>query len=156
MLTESSAKVNTGSPIGEAVGPIVLFDGVCNLCSSSVQYIIKRDKKNIFRFASLQSDVGQKLLEQQGLSTTDLHSFVLLQNGKAYRKSTGALMVAKKLNGPSQLLYGFIILPAFLRDAVYIFVADNRYKWFGKKEECWIPTAELRSKFLDAPAVERK
>ncbi|HEX8331282.1 MAG TPA: thiol-disulfide oxidoreductase DCC family protein [Segetibacter sp.] len=133
--------------------PIVLFDGVCNLCSSSVQYIIKRDKKNIFRFASLQSDVGQKLLAKYNLPTTELDSFVLVQNGRVYKRSTGALMVAKQLGGASKLLYGFIIIPAFIRDAVYTFIGNNRYKWFGKKEACWIPTPELRSKFLDTPGI---
>lgn len=130
-------------------GPIILFDGVCNLCSSSVQFIIKRDKKNLFRFASLQSGVGQQLLAKHHLSTSDLDSFVLIQNGKAYKKSTGALRVAKQLSGPLSLLYGVIILPAFLRDAVYTFVGNHRYQWFGKKEACWIPTPELRKKFLD-------
>jgi predicted DCC family thiol-disulfide oxidoreductase YuxK len=130
--------------------PIVLFDGVCNLCSSSVQFIIKRDKKNIFRFASLQSEIGQTLLKKNNLSTTELDSFVLVQNGKVYNKSTGALMVAKQLDGASRFLYSFIIIPTFIRDAVYTFIGSNRYKWFGKKETCWLPTPELRSKFLDA------
>ena len=133
--------------------PIVLFDGVCNLCSSSVQYIIKRDKNNLFRFASLQSGIGQKLLAKYNLSATDLDSFVLIQEGKAYKKSTGALKVARRLSGPAQLLYSFILLPAFLRDAVYTFVGKNRYKWFGKKEVCWLPTPALRSKFLDSPTI---
>jgi predicted DCC family thiol-disulfide oxidoreductase YuxK len=96
----------------------------------------------------LQSDIGQKLLTQYKLSTTDLDSFVLLQDGKVYKKSTGALKVAKQLSGPTQLLYGLIILPPFLRDAVYTFVGKNRYKWFGRKEACWLPTPALKDKFL--------
>ena len=128
---------------------IVLFDGVCNLCSSSVQFIIKNDKKKQFRFASLQSEFGQKVMEQFGLPTNELNSFILLENGKIYTKSTGALRVAKRLNGLWVLLYGFIIVPPFIRNAVYSFVANNRYKWFGKKEACWLPTPELRKLFLD-------
>ena len=128
---------------------IVLFDGVCNLCSSSVQFIIKNDKKKQFRFASLQSEFGQKVMEQFGLPTNELNSFILLENEKIYTKSAGALRVAKRLNGLWVLLYGFIIVPPFIRNAVYSFVANNRYKWFGKKEACWLPTPELRKLFLD-------
>ena len=148
MVPTLSKGVISESPLCGAGGPVILFDGVCNLCSSSVQYIIKRDKKNIFRFASLQSDIGKKLLAEYHLSTTDLDSFVLLQDGKAYKKSTGALKVAKQLSGPTQLLYSFIILPEFLRDSVYTFIGKNRYKWFGKKEACWLPTPALKDKFL--------
>jgi predicted DCC family thiol-disulfide oxidoreductase YuxK len=135
--------------------PIILFDGVCNLCSSSVKYIIKRDKQKIFRFASLQSDVGQHLLGKHNLSTTALDSFVLIQDGNVYTKSTGALKVARQLTGPTKFLYSFIILPAFIRDAVYTFIGNNRYKWFGKKETCWIPTPELKSKFLDTLIMQQ-
>jgi predicted DCC family thiol-disulfide oxidoreductase YuxK len=142
-------------PGKENSAPIVLFDGVCNLCSSSVQFVIKRDSKNIFRFASLQSDIGRKLLAKYHLpTTTELNSFVLVQNEKVYTKSTGALMVAKQLGGAIKLLYGFIVLPAFIRDVVYTLVSNNRYKWFGKKEECWIPSPELKSKFLDTPTMQ--
>jgi predicted DCC family thiol-disulfide oxidoreductase YuxK len=133
----------------ETEHPIILFDGVCNLCSSSVQYIIKRDKRNLFRFASLQSDVGQTILAKHNLSTSALDSFLLVQGGKTYKKSTGALRVAKQLSGLSKLSYAFIIIPEFIRDSVYTFIGNHRYKWFGKKESCWLPTAELRSKFLD-------
>jgi predicted DCC family thiol-disulfide oxidoreductase YuxK len=134
--------------------PVVLFDGVCNLCTSSVQFIIKRDSKNNFRFASLQSGIGQKLLTKYQLPTTELNSFVLVQNGKVYTKSTGALMVAKQLSGATKLFYAFIIIPAFIRDAVYTFVASKRYKWFGEKEACWIPTPELKNRFLDTPTMQ--
>ena len=133
----------------EIKNPVVLFDGVCNLCSSSVQFIIKHDNKKQFRFASLQSEFGQKVMEQFGLPTNELNSFILLENGKIYTKSTGALRVTKKLNGLWVLLYGFIIVPPFIRNAVYSFVARNRNKWFGKKEACWLPTPELRKLFLD-------
>jgi len=128
---------------------IVLFDGVCNLCSSSVQFIIKHDKKKQFSFASLQSDFGQQVLKGNNLSATDFNSFILLENGKLYSKSTGALRVVKRLNAAWPLLYGFIIVPPFIRNAVYNWVAKNRYKWFGKQESCWLPTPDLRARFLN-------
>ena len=129
--------------------PVILFDGVCNLCNSAVQFIIKRDKKNRFRFAALQSETGQKLLAQYGLPANELNSFILIENDKAYNRSTGALRVLKKFKGLWPLLYGFIIVPKFIRDGVYDWVGRNRYKWFGKKEECMIPTPEVRSRFLN-------
>lgn len=129
--------------------PIVLFDGVCNLCNSAVQFIIKHDKKNTFRFASLQSETGQKLLTKFNLPLNELNSFILVENNKVYNMSTGALRVAKKLNGILPLLYSFIIIPKIFRDSIYDWVARNRYKWFGKKEECMIPTPELKARFLN-------
>lgn len=129
--------------------PVVLFDGVCNLCSNSVQFVIKHDPKKQFRFASLQSDVGQHVMQHFGLPANELNSFILLEHDKIYTKSTGALRLTKKLNGLWPMLYAFIIVPAFIRNAVYSFVANNRYKWFGKKEACWLPTPELKSLFLD-------
>jgi predicted DCC family thiol-disulfide oxidoreductase YuxK len=128
--------------------PIVLFDGVCNLCNGAVQFIIRHDKKNIFMFASLQSEVGRKILEQYNFPLDELNSFILIENNKAYTRSTGALRVAKKLNGLWPLLYGFIIIPKLLRDGIYNWVGRNRYKWFGKKDACMIPTPELKTKFL--------
>jgi predicted DCC family thiol-disulfide oxidoreductase YuxK len=133
--------------IGEISHPVVLFDGLCNLCSGSVQFIIKHDRKRLFRFASLQSAFGQAVLHQFGLPATELNSFILLENSRIYTKSTGALRVAKKLDGLYKLLYGFIAVPPFIRNAVYSYVAKNRYKWLGKKEACWIPTLELRKLF---------
>jgi predicted DCC family thiol-disulfide oxidoreductase YuxK len=127
---------------------IILFDGVCNLCNSAVQFIIKLDKKNYFSFASLQSLQGQKILSQFNLPVNDLNSFVLIENGKAYTRSTGALRVAKKLDGLWPLLYGFIIIPKIIRDGVYKWIAANRYKWFGKKKECMLPPA-IRARFLN-------
>lgn len=135
--------------ISELKNPVVLFDGVCNLCSSTVQFIIKHDKKQQFRFASLQSEFGQEVMKQFGLPTNELNSFILLEEGKIYTKSTGALRVTKRLNGLWFLLYGFIIIPPFIRNAVYSFVAHNRYRWYGKKDACWLPTPELRKLFLD-------
>jgi predicted DCC family thiol-disulfide oxidoreductase YuxK len=128
---------------------IILFDGVCNVCSGAVQFVIKRDKKNNFRFASLQSVEGQKLLTHYKLPANDFNSFVLIENDSVYLKSDGALRVAKKLAGLWPLLYGFIIVPKFLRDSIYDLIARNRYKWFGKKDSCMIPTPEIREKFLN-------
>ena len=129
--------------------PIVLFDGVCNLCDSAVQFIIRHDKKNTFLFASLQSETGQKLLAKFNLPLDELNSFILVDNDKAYTRSTGALMVLKKLKGLWPLLYGFIIVPKFIRDGVYNWVGRNRYKWYGKKDACMIPTPELKARFLN-------
>ena len=128
---------------------IVLFDGVCNLCNGAVQFIIKHDPQNNFQFAALQSDAGQKLLKEFSLPLEVFNSFVLIENNKAYTKSDAALKVARRLKGPVRLLYGFIIVPVFIRNAVYRFIAANRYKWFGKKESCMIPTPALRAKFLN-------
>ena len=127
---------------------IILFDGVCNLCNAAVQYVIKHDKKKLFHFASLQSEAGQMFLKKHFLSSTDFNSFILVYEDKIYSKSTAALMVAKNLNGAIKLLSGFIIVPVFIRDAVYNLIARNRYKWFGKKDNCMIPTPDLQSRFL--------
>ena len=129
--------------------PIILFDGVCNLCNSSVQHVIRHDPKEIFKFASLQGEAGKQLLKQYDLSVNDMNSFVLIQDNTAYTRSTAALFVAKRLTGISKLLYGFIIVPPFIRNAVYDMIARKRYKWFGKKETCMIPAASLQSRFLN-------
>ena len=129
--------------------PIILFDGVCNLCNNAVKFLIKHDHLNKFMFSSLQSAMGQSLLQQYNLPQKNLDSFVLIQNEKVFFKSTAALQVAKQLTGPIKLLYGFIIVPAFIRNAVYNFIAKNRYKWFGKKDSCMIPTPALQSRFLN-------
>lgn len=127
--------------------PIVLFDGVCNLCNSSVQFIIKNDKKARFRFAPLQSTTGTKLMQSFQIPQK-FDSFILIEDNKVYQKSTAALRVAKKLDGAWPLLYGFIIVPAFIRNAVYDFVGRNRYKWFGERNECMMPTPDLQNRFL--------
>lgn len=127
---------------------IILFDGVCNLCNSSVTFVIKRDLKNQFKFAALQSDAGKQLVLAHGIDTSSVDSIIFIENGKAYTKSTAALRIAKHLGGAYPLMMGFMIIPTFLRNWVYDWVAKNRYKWYGKKESCMIPTPELRSKFL--------
>lgn len=129
--------------------PIVLFDGVCNLCNRSVQFVIKRDPQRKFMFASLQGKKGQEVLKRFDLPVNDLNSFILLEGDKVYTRSTGALRVLRGLGGGWKLVYGLIVLPKFIRDAVYNLVARNRYKWYGKKDECMVPTPELRSRFLD-------
>lgn len=128
---------------------IVFFDGECNLCNRSVQFIIKRDKKDQFRFAALQGKTGQELLARHGLPANQFNSFILAEKGKLYTHSTGALRMLKSLGGFWSLGYGFIIVPRFIRDAVYEWVARNRYRWFGKRDACMIPTPELKKKFLD-------
>jgi predicted DCC family thiol-disulfide oxidoreductase YuxK len=128
---------------------IILFDGVCNLCNSAVQFVIKKDTRNQFLFASLQSEEGKKILRENDLSSDKLYSFILVENRKVYDRSTAALRVLKKFIGFWHFFYGFIIFPEFIRNAVYSFIARNRYKWFGRKNECMIPTAELKSKFLN-------
>jgi predicted DCC family thiol-disulfide oxidoreductase YuxK len=129
---------------------IVLFDGVCSFCNDSVRFIIKRDKKDLFRFASLQSRLGQELTKERGIDTRQIDSIILIQPGEAYYiKSDAALNIAKNLNALYPLLSVFLYLPNKLRDFFYDIIARNRYKWFGKKEECPIPTPEERAKFLD-------
>jgi len=128
---------------------IVLFDGVCNLCNSSVQFILKRDKKKKFLFGSLQGKAGQQYLEKYQLPTNTFNSFMLIEGEKLYTRSTAALKMLKHLGGIWSLFYGLIIIPPFIRDAVYNFIAKNRYRWFGKKEACWVPTPDLKSRFLD-------
>ncbi|MEJ7821771.1 MAG: thiol-disulfide oxidoreductase DCC family protein [Chitinophagaceae bacterium] len=129
--------------------PIVLFDGVCNLCNGAIKFIIRHDKKKVFLFASLQSEAGKKILAQYNFPSDELNSFILIDKGKAYTRSTGALMVAKKMNGLWPVLYSYIIIPAFIRDSIYNWISTNRYKWFGKKDECMLPTAELKARFLN-------
>lgn len=129
--------------------PVILFDGMCNLCSSAVQFVISRDKNQQFLFASLQSNFGQATLQMHNLDPKNFNSFLLHTPAKIYTKSTAALRVAKHLNGGWPLLYGFIIIPPFIRDAVYNFIANNRYRWFGKKETCWLPTPQLRKRFVE-------
>ncbi|MCG9972331.1 thiol-disulfide oxidoreductase DCC family protein [Christiangramia crocea] len=129
---------------------IVLFDGVCNLCNGAVQFIIKHDKKDVFRFASLQSESGRKLVEERGLDPDEIDSIMLIEPGVAYyRKSTAALEISRDLSGGYSLLKNFLGLPEGFRDLIYDLIAKNRYKWFGKKDECMIPTPELKSKFLN-------
>lgn len=127
---------------------VILFDGVCNLCNGAVDFIIRHDREANFMFASLQSEVGQELLQQYGLPAHDYKSMVLLKEGRFYQRSTAALKIAEGLGGALRLLRLFLVVPAPFRDAVYNFVAHNRYRFFGKKETCRLPTPEERARFL--------
>ncbi|MDQ3036720.1 MAG: thiol-disulfide oxidoreductase DCC family protein [Myxococcota bacterium] len=130
--------------------PIVLFDGVCNLCSGAVQFIIDRDPEDAFRFASLQSERAAELLRARGRMPPegDPESLVLIDGDEVYERSGAALRIARRLRAPWGLLYAFWIVPWFLRDALYRVIARNRYRWFGRSEQCRVPTPELRERFL--------
>lgn len=128
---------------------IILFDGVCNLCEASIVYVIKHDKKDIFRFVALQSDLGQRIVKHIGINSNHIDSVILYEPGVAYYyKSSAALEIAKGLSGIFTWTTLFQILPTVLRDYVYDYVAKNRYKWYGKKQECLVPNKEIVSKFL--------
>ena len=128
---------------------IIHFDGVCNLCNSAVQYIIARDKKDVFRFVALQSELGQEICIYIGIDTKKVDSIILYEPGIAYYlKSEAALKIATEFNSIYSLLSLFKIFPQYSRDAIYDYIAKNRYKWYGKKENCMIPTPELKAKFL--------
>jgi predicted DCC family thiol-disulfide oxidoreductase YuxK len=128
---------------------IILFDGVCNLCNGFVQVVIRNDKKHKFKFASLQSEYAASLPELKGKIGNSLSTVVLIQGNQYYFKSTAALKIARHLGFPLSLAYVFVIVPTPVRDAVYNWVASNRYRWFGKRNECWIPTPELSNRFLN-------
>ncbi|WP_109621939.1 thiol-disulfide oxidoreductase DCC family protein [Sediminitomix flava] len=127
---------------------VILFDGVCNLCNSSVNFIIDHDKSNRFVFASLQSEEGEKILQKTGLSSDYLDSLVLVEGEKVFTKSTAALKIASGLAFPWNLFKPLLFLPKAFRDFFYDIIARNRYNWFGKEDQCRIPTPELRQKFL--------
>jgi predicted DCC family thiol-disulfide oxidoreductase YuxK len=128
---------------------VIFFDGICNLCQRSVQFILTRDKKEIFSFVSLQSQIAEQTLLPYGISTVEMNTFILLENNKVYTRSTAALRVVKKLGGFWPLLYVSIIIPSFIRDAVYNWIARNRYRWFGKQESCLMPREEWKNRFLE-------
>jgi predicted DCC family thiol-disulfide oxidoreductase YuxK len=130
---------------------LILFDGVCNLCNSSVLYVIKRDKKNIFLFAPLQSEIGIHIIQKFNIDTKVIDSIIIYnpENDSIHYKSTAALKIAWQLGFPTNILAVFLVIPSFIRNWVYDFIAKNRYKWFGQKEACMVPTSELKSKFLE-------
>ena len=127
---------------------IILFDGVCNLCNGAVNFVIKRDPGNVFKFTPLQEKQGVLLLKKHAIDAQELDSIVLVENKKVYTKSSAALRIARKMSNLWPLFFVLLIIPRFIRDGVYDFIAKNRYKWFGKKEQCMIPTPDLREKFL--------
>ena len=128
---------------------IILFDGVCNLCNSAVKFVLKRDMKSVFKFASIQSDVAKKLLINTEVSDIDSGTFVLIDNGILYTRSTAALRVCKHLSGLWPLMAVFMIVPRFIRDWVYNLISRNRYRWFGKRDSCMIPSPGMENKFLN-------
>lgn len=127
---------------------IILFDGVCNFCNFWVNFVIKRDKKDLFRFAALQSEKAKEFSDKFNFDTSSMNTFVLIDGDHLYTKSTAALKICKQLTGPIKIFYPFISLPKFFRDFIYDLVAKNRYKFFGKRDSCRIPTAEEKLKFL--------
>lgn len=129
--------------------PVVLFDGVCNLCNGSVVFIIKRDAKSKLRFASLQSEYGVEQMKKFNLPPSALNSVLLIKGDRLFQKSNAALEIVSMLDGIWPMLYVFKILPRFLRDFIYDWIALNRYRWFGKKEACMIPTPDMRARFIN-------
>lgn len=127
---------------------IILFDGVCNLCSSSVQYIITRDQKDLFRFVSLQSKLGQEIQQYLGIANRNIDSIVLYEPGKAYYYKSGAIIEIAKAMPYFSWFMVFRLVPTSLRDFIYDYIAKNRYNWYGKQASCMIPTSELQAKFL--------
>lgn len=128
---------------------IILFDGVCNLCDKSVQFIYKHDKKDVFRFVSLQSELGEDIIKYLGINTNKTDSIILYEPGKAYYyKAEAAMKIAEKLEGIYSLISLFSFFPLSISDSIYDYIAKNRYKWYGKKETCMIPSPELKAKFL--------
>lgn len=128
---------------------IILFDGVCNLCNASVNFIIKHDKQKQFLFASLQSDAAKEILLQFPLKKIDLTSIILIKDEVYYDKSTAALLVFKQLKGIYKWPYFFTIIPKKIRDRLYLYISKNRYNWFGKQNTCLIPSKEVKERFLD-------
>ncbi|MDP3312339.1 thiol-disulfide oxidoreductase DCC family protein [Lutibacter sp.] len=128
---------------------LILFDGICNLCNSSVKFIIKNDPNENFKFASIQSDAATEILLQYSTIKYDLDSIILIEEGKIYDKSTAILKIARKLAHGFSVCYIFIIVPLFIRDWVYSTIAKNRYNWFGKRESCMLPSLEIKKRFLN-------
>ncbi len=134
--------------MNENKNAIILFDGVCNFCNSSVNFIIERDSNNYFKFAPLQTDIAQKLLEKYNINKADTDSVILIEDDKAYTHSTAGLKIARKMDGIWSIFYILIIVPKFIRDFCYKTFAKYRYKLFGKKDVCMMPTPEIRERFL--------
>ena len=126
----------------------ILFDGVCNFCNSSLNYVIARDPDGYFKFAALQSEAGERLTREHGIDTANVDSVVLIENGRSYVRSAAALRITKKLGFPVSLLYIFILIPRPIRDLLYDAFAKRRYKFFGERDACMMPTPEIRARFL--------
>ena len=128
---------------------IIVFDGVCNFCNSTVQFIIERDTHSRFKFAALQSEAGYKLFQKHDLKVGELDTIVLFKKGIVYLRSDAALKIAKELDMPWKILVIFKIIPKFIRDFLYDVLAKHRYDWFGKREKCLIPTQDIIQRFLE-------
>jgi predicted DCC family thiol-disulfide oxidoreductase YuxK len=138
----------------ETAPPVVLFDGVCNLCNGTVNFIIDRDRARHFRFAALQSDAAKPFLECCDLATDFLAGIVLYENGRCFTRSTAALRILRRLGGPWRLLYGLVVVPRPLRDTVYEWVMRRRYEWFGRAATCRVPTPDVEDRFLDSAPTD--
>ncbi|MDB5251774.1 MAG: thiol-disulfide oxidoreductase family protein [Flaviaesturariibacter sp.] len=130
--------------------PVILFDGVCNFCNGAINFVLRQDRRKRLRFAPLQSPAGQALLKQYGLDKNTFDSFVLIREGKVYRKSTAALAVLNELPWYWKEAQVLRIVPRFLRDTIYDFIARNRYRWFGRRDACMVPTADMRARFIES------
>jgi predicted DCC family thiol-disulfide oxidoreductase YuxK len=147
-VNDNNSKIATSIPSLDSIDRIVLFDGVCNFCASSVQFIIKNDKTSSLKFASLQSNLGQQLLIHYNMPTS-IDGVVFIENNRAYFKSTAAFQIANYFGITWKWLKLFSVFPLFMTDFVYDIIAKNRYKWFGKKETCMLPSPEIRNRFLE-------
>ena len=130
------------------MGAIVLFDGVCNFCNASINFVIERDKAGFFKFAPLQSEVGEELTAKCGIDTSETDSVILVENGKVYTHSDAALGIARRLNGIWSWAYALRVIPRPIRDLAYKLIARNRYRLFGRRDACMMPTPEVRARFL--------
>jgi len=128
--------------------PIVLFDGVCNFCSASVQFVIRRNSRSNIMFCQIQSAPGQRLIAEYGLTDLGLNSMVLIHHGKSYIKSSAALHIATLMDMPWPLMFAFIIVPPFIRHRIYDWIGRRRYQWYGKRDACWVPDTEIQNRFL--------
>jgi predicted DCC family thiol-disulfide oxidoreductase YuxK len=131
-----------------ATRPTILFDGVCNFCDAYVNFVIRNDRRDYFRFAPLQSEAGARIQTEYGLDPSQLDTFVVIERGKAYLRSTAALNIVRRLGGLYPMLYAAIVVPRPVRDFLYNWFAKRRYRWFGQKEECMIPAADVKGRFL--------
>ncbi len=129
-------------------GHLIIFDGVCNLCNVSVNFVIRRDKRDLFRFTALQSDMGKRMLRGVNVPAAFSGSVIYVEQGRVYFKSSAVLKILSALGGMYSLWYVFIVVPAFMRDFVYDVVAKYRYRWFGKRSSCMVPDDVLKGRFV--------
>lgn len=142
------SSISKRMPIMHSSYPILLFDGVCNFCNDTINTIIKLDKKGVFKFAPIQSEIGREYLEAHDYTPKDMSTVIMICDGNIYTKSDAALQTFKHLGGWWRYLRIFTFIPRPIRNAIYDFIAKNRYKWFGKKEQCMVPTPDVRTRFL--------